>query len=99
MIYQTNILIFVNIDLKSELLCCDYEGVTTILKKIQNWKLPNLPGNLGISQMRLRIWKILQIPGNLVNFPKACEFGKFCSHLGNFPNTWEQGKFPKCLVI
>ena len=99
MIYQTNILIFVNIDLKSELLCCDYEGVTTIFKKIQNWKFPNLPGNLGISQMRLRIWEILQIPGNLVNFPKACEFGKFCSHLGNFPNTWEQGKFPKCLVI
>ena len=53
--------------------------------------LRNLPNTQGI-------WEISQIPRHLRNFQNLKNIPPLNTYknLGNFPNAWVSGKFPKC---
>ena len=55
----------------------------------------------GYLESFLKKLKISQVPRHLRNFQnlKNMPPSNTCRNLGNFPNAWVSGKFPKCLGI
>ena len=76
------------------------ERVTAIIKNVKNRNFPKCQGIWEISQIP-RLWEISQIIWNLRNLQnlKNIPASNTYRNLGNFPNAWISGKFPKCLAI